>query len=223
MPLAPSRPPLFLARFRSYRFLGLLLALLLLLITSPFVGKDLLDRAVLALLLAILLFAAVGAATPRRHEQWIAAALAAMSGVVIGGGLLLEHRIIYMPALALLTAYLAYTIHVILRRMITATQIDADILCGAAAIYLLLGVTWAVTYWMIYELDKGSFTAISALGAPPFKLHNFLYYSLSCLTGLGIGDITPVNYFAQIWSVLETVTGNLYIAVLVARLVSLYR
>ena len=62
MGLSRRRPQLFLARFRSYRFLGLLLALLLLLIASPFVGRDLLDRAALALLLAILLFSAVGAA-----------------------------------------------------------------------------------------------------------------------------------------------------------------
>ncbi len=223
MPLVHPRPQLFLTRFRSYRFLGLLLALLLLLIASPFVGKDMPDRAVLALLLAILLFAAVGAATARRHERWIAGTLAAATGIVIGGGLLLEHRVIYLPALGLLTAYFAYTISVVLRRMVTATQIDADILCGAAAIYLLIGVAWAVTYWMIYELDRGAFTAIPALGTAPFKFHNFLYYSLSCLTSLGIGDITPVNHFAQIWTTLETITGNLYIAVLVSRLVGLYR
>ena len=51
--------------------------------------------------------------------------------------------------------------------MVTAKQIDADILCGAAAIYLLLGVAWAVTYWMIYELDKHAFTAIAAQKSGP--------------------------------------------------------
>ena len=47
--------------------------------------------------------------------------------------------------------------------MLTAGQIDADILCGAAAIYLLLGVAWAATYWMIYEPDNMAFAAIAAL------------------------------------------------------------
>ena len=215
-------PHLAVGRFNSYRFLGLLLALLLLLLATPFVQNDLIDRAILGCLFAIVLFAAGGAASTRRHERWLLAGLALASSLVILFGLLLKHRVIYIPGLALLTIYLAYTIHVVLRRMLTGAQIDADILCGAAAIYLLLGVAWAATYWMIYELDGTAFAAIAALGARPFVFQDFTYYSLSCLTGLGMGDITPVNPFAKIWTTLETITGNLYIAVLVSRLVSLY-
>ncbi|MBK8176260.1 MAG: hypothetical protein IPK66_13650 [Rhodospirillales bacterium] len=223
MRLAIARPKLSLGQFNSYRFFSLLMALLLLLISSTFVGSEIGDRFVLGVLFAIVLFAACGAASTRRRERWLAGALALASSIVILSGLLLQMRVIYVPALALFTVYLAYTIHVVLRRMITTTQIDADILCGAAAIYLLLGVAWAVTYWIIYEIDKGSFTAISALGRPPFTFNDFNYYSLSCLTSLGMGDISPINRFARIWTTLETITGNLYIAVLVARLVSLYR
>jgi hypothetical protein len=223
MRLGLPRPQLSLERFQSYRFLGLLLALLLLLIASPFVGSDQIDRAILSTLLAIVLFSAVGAASTARHQRWIAAGLASAGGIVIGGGLLLEHRIVYLPGLALLTIYLVYTIGVVLRRIVTASQIDADILCGAAAVYLMLGVAWAMSYWMIYLLDNNALTVVPALATEPIRLHEFLYYSLSCLTTLGIGDITPVNHFAQIWTTLETVAGNLYIAVLVSRLVSLYR
>jgi len=222
-PLKTKVRPHFLARFLSYRFLGLVLALLALLIGSPFLGSDLLSRVAVALLLSILLFATVIAASKAPHLRWIAATLATVSGVVLFTGLLLEHRVIYLPVVALLTIYLAYTIAVVLRRMIIVTEIDADILCAAAAIYFLIGVVWAMTYWLIYELDKGAFTAASALAAPPYDLHQFLYYSFSTLTSLGIGDITPANRFAQIWTTLETATGNLYVAVLVARLVSLYR
>jgi voltage-gated potassium channel len=223
MPLSPQHRQLFIGRFQNFRFLRLLLALLLLLIVSPFVGNDLLDRIVITVLLAIVLYSAVGAASTARHERWIALGLAAGIGIVIGAGLLLAHRLIYVPALALLTIYLAYTIAVVLRRLITTAQIDADILCGAAAIYLLIGVAWATTYWMIYALDKGAFTAVAALHVPPYSFHEFLYYSLSSLTTLGMGDITPVNRFAQIWTTLESITANLYLALLVARLVSLYR
>ena len=223
MPLSPRCRPLFLARFLSYRFLSLLLALLILLVASPLTGNDVLDHAAVAVLLSILLFTTVIAASTARHIRWIAATLATGSGIVIFIGLALEHRVIYLPVVALFTAYLAYTIGVVLRRMVVTTEIDADILCGAAAIYFLIGVVWAMTYWLIYELDKGAFTAAAALAVPPFRFHQFLYYSFSSLTTLGIGDITPVNSFAQIWTTLETATGNLYIALLVARLVSLYR
>jgi len=222
-PLKTKVRPHFLARFLSYRFLGLLLALLALLIASRFFGNGLIDRGAHALLLATLLFATVVAASKAHHVRWIAATLATASGIVVFASLVLEHRVIYVPILALFTIYLAYTIAVVLRRMVIVTEIDADILCGAAAIYFLIGVVRAMTYWLICELDKGAFAAVPALGAPPYSFHHFLYYSFSTLTSLGIGDITPVNRFAQIWTTLETATGNLYIAVLVARLVSLYR
>ncbi len=51
----------------------------------------------------------------------------------------------------------------------------------------------------------------------------FLYFSLTTVTTLGYGDITPISPVARIWATLEAVTGVLYIAVLVARLVSLFR
>jgi len=82
-----SRRALFLGHFLSYRFLGLLLALLTLVIASPFLGNDVFDRVAHALLLAIVLFAAVGAASTARHVRWMAAALATASGIVISAGL----------------------------------------------------------------------------------------------------------------------------------------
>lgn len=193
-----------------------------LLIGSAVLGHATLSRVVVAFLLSILLFAMVTAASPARHLQWIAAILAAVTGTVIVIGLLLDHRVIYLPAVVLLTTYMTYTIGVVLRRMVTVTAIDADILCGAAAIYLMIGAAWALTYWIIFVLDNGAFTGIPGSTAGN-DLHRFLYYSLSTLTSLGIGDIAPVNRFAQIWTTLETATGNLYLAVLMARLVSLYR
>ena len=65
-----TRPQFSLGRFRSYRFLGLLLALLLLLITTAFVENDLVDRAILSFLFATVLFAAGGAASTRPQERW---------------------------------------------------------------------------------------------------------------------------------------------------------
>jgi voltage-gated potassium channel len=50
-----------------------------------------------------------------------------------------------------------------------------------------------------------------------------LYFSLATITTLGYGDITPIEPFARIWAVLEAVVGLLYVAVLIARLVSDFR
>ncbi len=196
---------------------------MVLIISSPFLGDGTFDRGAFAILVAALLFATVVAASNARHLRWIAAVLSIACGATIFTGLALRHTLIYIPVLGLLTIYLVYTIAVLLQRMVMSPKIDADILCGAAAIYFLIGVAWSITYWIMYEVDGTAFIAVPAIHAPPFNFHHFLYYSLSTLTSLGIGDITPVNRFAQIWSTLEAAVAQLYIALLVARLVSLYR
>jgi hypothetical protein len=53
------------------------------------------------------------------------------------------------------------------------------------------------------------------------SLHNFIYYSFVCLTTTGFGDIAPISEGARSLSVMESVFGQLYVAILIARLVSL--
>jgi hypothetical protein len=53
-------------------------------------------------------------------------------------------------------------------------------------------------------------------------LSPFLYYSLTSLTTLGLGDITPVNSFARSLTVLEALLGQLFPAVILARILTLY-
>ena len=74
---------------------------------------------------------------------------------------------------------------------------------------------------MLETLSPGSFTNVGPMET--ITSNQFLYYSLTTITTLGYGDITPATPFARIWSTMEAVTGVFYMAVLVARLVSLYR
>ncbi len=82
-----------------------------------------------------------------------------------------------------------------------------------------LTLTWAITYMIVQWFDPRAFGGLD--GA--INLQQFLYFSLTTITTLGYGDITPVSPFARIWSTLEAVTGVLYVAVLIARFVSLYK
>ena len=51
---------------------------------------------------------------------------------------------------------------------------------------------------------------------------DFLYYSFSTLTTLGYGDIAPVSRHARVFASMEAITGVLYVALLIARLVGMY-
>lgn len=88
---------------------------------------------------------------------------------------------------------------------------------GAIAVYLLFGVFWAHAYHIAATLVPGSF-------AGPAELTNvsgWAYYSFVTLTTVGYGDITPVSQVARTLSIAEALTGQLYLAVLIARLVAM--
>ena len=94
---------------------------------------------------------------------------------------------------------------------------------GAVCGYLLVGVSWAFTYSFVALLEPGSFAiAVSGQTSQGDVLPDFFYYSFVTLTTLGYGDITPVGPFARSLSTLEAVVGQIYLTVLIARLVGLH-
>lgn len=89
---------------------------------------------------------------------------------------------------------------------------------GAIAVYLLFGVLWAHAYHIAALLQPGAFHG------PAEELSNvggWAYYSFVTLTTVGYGDITPVSQVARTLSIAEALTGQLYLAVLIARLVAM--
>lgn len=97
---------------------------------------------------------------------------------------------------------------------ITAVTIQA-----AISVYLLFGIAWAYAYLFVMQMDPHSFRSIDGmLASSPTE---WLYYSYVTLTTLGYGEITPVSQIARTLSVGEALTGQLYLAVLIARLIGL--
>ena len=89
---------------------------------------------------------------------------------------------------------------------------------GGIAAYLLLGVAWAHAYALVALLRPGAFTGALSAGDGP---RAFLYFSFVTLTTVGYGDVLPVHPAARSLAMLEAVVGPLYLAILLARLVSL--
>lgn len=93
-----------------------------------------------------------------------------------------------------------------------------DRVFGAVVLYLLLGLLWAVAYHVVNRLVPGAFVGHPA-GA--VDLSDWVYFSFITLTTVGYGDITPAAQGARSLAMLEALTGQLYPAVIIARLVSL--
>ncbi len=214
-----------LSKLGRLRFPWLLVSLVLLLLLSPFFGGDGIGGVILKVLFTLVLFSAVYAASGRRGYLVIAACLAVpwvmLSWSRMAWGGTVPWIAADISADLLLIGLNVFTLGVVLVRTVKAEAVDLDVLCGAISVYLLLGVTWAVCYRVIETLAPGSFALIEPVIAADWS--QLLYFSLTSLTTLGYGDITPLSPVARVWSTLEAVTGVLYIAILIARLVSLYR
>jgi hypothetical protein len=90
---------------------------------------------------------------------------------------------------------------------------------GAIAVYLLFGLLWAQAYELLQHLRPESFSgAINQTAGS----QTWIYYSFVTLTTMGYGDITPVHPLARSLAIAEAVTGQLYIAVTLARLMALH-
>ena len=129
----------------------------------------------------------------------------------------------------LAAAFLGYAIAVMLRFILTSRQITFNTVSASLCIYMLLGVLWALGYSLIDQLDSAAFysSVPNERSTPQMRLgrgHStaVLYFSFATLTTLGYGDIVPVSPIARTLASLEAITGQLYLAVLVARLVGLH-
>lgn len=129
----------------------------------------------------------------------------------------------------LAVAFLGYAIAVMLRFILTTSRVTTNTVFASLCIYLLFGVLWALGYSTIEQLDPGAFYSSMATEAssPLMRIGKgestaVLYFSFATLTTLGYGDIVPVSPVARTLASLEAITGQLYLAVLVARLVGLH-
>lgn len=96
-----------------------------------------------------------------------------------------------------------------------------EVLCAGLSIYLMLGLGWSLAYRFVENVSPGSF-AFNSTRAEAMEGFTALYFSFITLSTVGFGDITPVSNVARMLASMESMVGTLYVAVFVARLVSLY-
>jgi len=113
-------------------------------------------------------------------------------------------------------ASIALLATVVLTQTFRAGRVTTHRIQGAIAAYLLLGVGWAYAYELVDALAPGAFTSAQAVVDRGWQ-----YFSFVTLTTIGYGDVTPVHPAARSLAMLEALTGQLYPAILLARLVSL--
>ena len=99
-------------------------------------------------------------------------------------------------------------------------------LSAGIVVYLMLGMVWAEAYILLAQLDFDAFgfSSIGHFDSLESRMNGFnaFYFSFSALTTVGFGDITPLSKVARTLAVMEAVSGTLYLAILISRLVGMY-
>jgi hypothetical protein len=208
-------------RLQSYRHAYLLASLSLLIFGWPFLegfGRGLLNG-----LLALSLLMSIAACATRRSEIWLGLFLTiVIEFFIIASPRGLDEQ--FSAAGYLLSMfYFGYVAFLVLKETaLKSTTVTMDTIYGAVSAYLVLGLTWAQAYALlsIFEPNSYSFGGV-ALAADQYHFDRFLGFSFVTLTTLGYGNIVPETAKADALAYSEAIVGQLYVAVLLARLVAL--
>ncbi len=112
-------------------------------------------------------------------------------------------------------------VFLVLNRVFRAGPITVQRIEGAVAVYLLFGLMWAELYEFLELLHPGAFQIAGGSAGAGDRFSPLLYFSFITLTTLGYGDIVPAHPVARSLAMVEALTGQLYPAILIARLVSM--
>jgi len=133
-----------------------------------------------------------------------------------------------IPRHAMGIVFVGYVVILMLRYLFSTIRVTTDTIAASLCIYFLLAILWAEVYSIMEILEPGSFRFAGSgeqdvqleLGAGGTAMA--LYYSLVTMTTLGYGDVVPKTAPARSFAAMEAVTGQMYLAVLVARLVGMH-
>ncbi|MFO0851302.1 MAG: potassium channel family protein [Gemmataceae bacterium] len=204
------------------KFLALLAALLMLLVAYPALRGPA-GSPVLASVLVTAVFLAGGwvVFTGRRHR-----AMAVVLGLpaVVGAwtGYTLPEQLgpgaaagFHLAA----AAFHGFVLAVIVGWVYRERSVSADVVAAALCGYLLIGVTFGHVYYLVEAAVPGSFAGLGPDPGHHRTHYQLIYFSFATLSTVGYGDITPAKDTARSFALVEALTGQFYLAVLVADLV----
>jgi len=220
--------------FRQQRFHIMLAFMVLLMVQLPVMNywkfghfpviRDALNTLFFSLLLIFSIYSINGT-----RRSWL------MAISLVGLGIVCKIMYLLFGGTFLFVAYhtfyiifLAIVIYSIVQFLFQNRQVDSNMISASLCCFLLLGLFWAVLYSLTAYLAPDSFHISVADGSVTnmyFGLGNSVlsvYYSYVTLTTLGYGDMYPVSSISRMLAALEALTGQLYLVVIVARLVGLH-
>jgi hypothetical protein len=184
-------------------------------VAPPLVIANILPPAVIHIAVALVLFTGVFTVPCDIAVRVIALfiAIAALIGRFIQAET--SVRIFEISDIALSVLTLAMFAILIIRQFLARGQAIKHRITGAIAVYLLLGLLWARLYELVKLIDPAAFQIAHDEG-----MATLFYFSFVTLLTIGYGDVVPVSLVARNLAILEGLTGQLYLVILISSLVA---
>ncbi len=214
------------------RHTALLVAIVVLLGVRPLIGEGGFAEVAFSLsilsLLLIALYAVQIDEVAREHElpssqrrRWDR-----VGWVLVVPAIIERLALIYDPTPRLLLIgsiswllFFAFVTWMQLRSVLKQRQITTETISMSISVYLLFALTWGLLYSTIYQIQPNAFSITAIPAGELFA--TFSYFSLTTISTIGFGDIAPLTLQSRYAAVAEGITGQFYLAILVARLVGM--
>ena len=203
-------------------YIGLLIALIVVFTIPPFLDGDSVFNRILNISFLLTLLFSVLIASRSKKLIILAAILAAP---VFANSLqnIFSFEIIDVSLIHPIfgIAFVSLIVYIILQDIFLSKKIDSSLIIGAIALYFLIGFLWGFIYTAIENFYPGSFL-FAASDDHKNQIGALIYFSLTTLTTLGYGDIAPMSPQARSMATIQAVVGQIYLTILVARLVGMH-
>lgn len=216
MKLIPEQP----------RYLLFMIGLILLLVSHALFDTGTIGAHMADITFLIVLITTIFAAS---HRIWFAIAIAVLGLPMFASQILsqfLDYNTLILSNYGFGALFFSCLFIAILAHTLQTDKVTMNTIYGAVSVYLLIGLAWAFLFGLIEYFHPGTFYIPDELDAhttsPQQQFNALSYYSFTTLTTLGFGDINAVLPIARTLSYLEAVLGQLYLTILMARLVGLY-
>jgi hypothetical protein len=211
------------------RFTVLLCALASFMCLLPFMPNAGAGIVVLRFGTTLLLLAAVYSVSERRWHLILAIVLALPAVAVQLAPSLFGEQGTLVLRMAMSAVFFIYIASLILIFLVKQNRVSTDMILGAINVYLLLAIAFTFLHAFVEVVKPGSYLYLGESLSSVFQGHPeiealafLLYFSVVTLTTLGYGDIAPAVPAARMLCSLEAMIGQLFVAVFIARLVSLH-
>lgn len=215
--------------YKKNKFTALFYSTLSLFLLFPLIPNyGIVNEGVMGGAVTLILISAAYAVSNDRKHLYIASSLAAAAILTAIYYYIAPSNFSLLISSLLRLMFFSYIIWLSLRFIMRDRVVDVDTIYGSICVYFLMGVVWAHIFFILEIIHPGSFVGhFSGISLSPSHTSmeffgDFLYFSYVTLTSLGYGDMIPVFLPAKIFAILETMFGQIYLTVLVARFVGLH-